>query len=315
MEKNEKIKPLVSVIIPFFNSENTLGKCIESVLNQTYKNIEVILIDNGSQDRGKTLAEKYALSDDRIHIEECCGTVSVARNVGLAKATGKYIQFVDSDDYLEKDCTNSLVEAVRKEDKTLVICDYFQFDEKQEDMRCIRSLEGHYSKKQFLRKMLRSPGAHYYGVLWNKIYHTAIVKEKNITFPEEITLGEDFIFNMQYLKYMEAVKCLAVKLYHYWWKRKGALSNTQKQEEESIEERLRLYCAYEDLFRHEKLYFKYKSFVQYYIVKYYFDELELLKNEAARYQELLYEKCIAGTGISRLKFHVFCFLKKAKQLL
>lgn len=313
MEKNEKINPLVSVIIPFYNSENTLGKCIESVLNQTYTNIEVILIDNGSRDKGRTLVEKYALSDDRIHMTECCGTVSVARNTGLSKANGKYIQFVDSDDYPEPDAVERLIEAVEKAEKTLVICDYFQFDEEKSDMRNVRPLEGIFSKKQFLRKMLCSPGAHYYGVLWNKIYDTAIVKEKHITFPEEITLGEDFIFNMEYLKHMEAVECLAVKLYHYWWKRKGALSNTQKNEEEAIEERLRLYRAYENLFKYENLFFRYKSFVQYYIVKYYFDELELLGNEAGKYKNLLYQKCIAGTGISRLKFCVFYCLKKVKR--
>lgn len=316
MGEHEKINPLVSVVIPFFNAEATLGKCMESVLNQTYRNLEIILIENGSSDQGKAIAEKYVSADSRVQlIEQGHQTVSVARNAGIARATGKYIQFVDSDDYLEQDAVKKLVQAVEETEKTLVICDYFQFDETQRDMRSVRPLEGTYPMDRFLKKLLRNPCAHYYGVLWNKIYHTSVIRENQITFQEDVSLGEDFIFNLEYLKHMDVVECIPEKLYHYWWKRPGSLSNLEKREEDVIEERLQVYEAYESLFRFKKVYNRYRSLIQYYIVKFYFDQLELLEDRAGVYKKMLYEKCINGTGISNLKFVVFYILKKGKRFL
>lgn len=312
MEKVEKISLLVSVIIPFYNSEKTIEKCLKSVLNQTYEELEIILVDNGSSDNGRKLVEKYALSDPRIHITESIGVgVSRARNTGIAKANGKYIQFIDSDDYVETDYVHRLVQEIEKRENALVICDYFQFDDQTEDMRCDSPLVGSYSIKKFLRKLARNPGAHYFGVLWNKIYIASIIKENQVTFPENISLGEDFIFNMEYFKHIEEVVCISDKLYHYWWKRKGSLCSVHRKEEEVVEERLLLYQEYEKLFRYEKLYSRYKSAIQYfYIVRFYFNELELLGDDAGEYKDWLYQKCIAGTGIGKIKFGVFYAVKK-----
>ncbi len=120
--ENEKI----SVIIPVFNVENYLNRCVESVLRQSYKNLEVLLIDDGSTDRSGLLCDKWANKDSRILvIHKKNGGVSDARNVGLDVATGDYIAFVDSDDYISPDMMAILFSALKKNDADMSICNFF----------------------------------------------------------------------------------------------------------------------------------------------------------------------------------------------
>lgn len=131
-------KPLISVIIPVYNSEKYIGKCIESILNQSYAITEIILIDDGSSDNSGSLCDEWALSDSRIKVihKENKGASS-ARNCGLDIASGKYISFVDSDDWIAVDMLETLCAAAVKDDATIAICDMvavkdFKKSEKQE---------------------------------------------------------------------------------------------------------------------------------------------------------------------------------------
>ena len=117
----------VSIVIPIYKAEKYLRTCIDSVLGQTYKDLEVILVDDASPDRCGEICEEYAKKDSRVRVihKENEG-VSKARNAGLAIATGDFVQFVDSDDYLAEDMTQKLVEQMEQQKVDLVLCGFFE---------------------------------------------------------------------------------------------------------------------------------------------------------------------------------------------
>ena len=115
--------PEISVIVPVYNCEKYIGKCIESILNQTFKDLELILIDDGSADESGKICDEYKIQDKRVKvIHEKNSGVSIARNVGINVAKGKYIGFVDSDDYLAPDMYESLYENLMKSHADVAIC-------------------------------------------------------------------------------------------------------------------------------------------------------------------------------------------------
>lgn len=347
-------KPLVSVIVPCYNAERTLRRCLDSILNQTYENLEVLVIDDGSVDESRAILQYYEKKDERIRfIASSHQGVSHARNMGLWQAGGKYLQFVDADDYLLGNCTGVLVHEIQNRRADWVICDYLQIqdsEKKSEPERRERfknasdcrtgADDGHvhfagegcshvhlagegcghvhlaggvYRKRIFLRKLLRHPNAHYYGVLWNKLYRKQLIDEAGVRFDGAVSMGEDFMFNMEYVSLIQTVCCLDEPLYGYRWKQEGSLSNRYKQETERISEQVRMYHAYRKMFQREKLYIPWRYGILYYMVKYYFDELEALGEDAPVYKEFLYEQCIRNNHISKMEFAVYCILKKGKQ--
>ena len=123
----------VSVIIPVYNVENYVKKCIDSVINQTYTNIEIILVDDGSTDSCGSICKEYSLRDNRILvIHKKNGGLSEARNVGLSYAKGNYILFVDGDDYIEKNMIEKLYNTILSNDSDMALCNFFYVDENEE---------------------------------------------------------------------------------------------------------------------------------------------------------------------------------------
>ena len=117
------MKPVISIIVPVYNVERWIGKCIDSIINQTYKNLEIILVDDGSPDNCPAICDEYAEKDKRIKvIHKKNGGLSDARNAGLEIATGEYIGFVDSDDWIEKDMFEYLADGLTKYDADISIC-------------------------------------------------------------------------------------------------------------------------------------------------------------------------------------------------
>ena len=121
------IDKLISIIIPVYNVEMYLERCIESVVNQTYRNLQIILVDDGSTDTSGILCDNYADGDKRIRvIHKDNGGLSDARNAGIDVATGKYIMFVDSDDWIRKDCVEILAKAIQYSKKKISVCEYLR---------------------------------------------------------------------------------------------------------------------------------------------------------------------------------------------
>lgn len=167
---------LISIIIPVYKVEKYLEKCIESVLKQTYTNLQIILVDDGSPDNCGKICDEYAKKDSRIEvIHKANGGLSDARNVGISKAKGRYIGFVDSDDYIKEDMYEILLNLIKKYDADVSICNLYDVIDGNE---CIRNKENgirEYSRLDILKKVLLDKNIQSYA--WNKLYEKELFDE------------------------------------------------------------------------------------------------------------------------------------------
>ena len=202
---------LVSIIVPVYNAREHIKQCLDSILNQTYHNIEVICVDDGSKDDSADIIKQYANKDSRVHYEyKQNGGVSSARNAGLRISNGTYIQFVDSDDEISPDMTDSMVRSLEENDTGLAICGYRLMT--NQNMVKIPST-GILSNKDkiidaipflYTNFILQAP--------WNKLFRASCLTHQ---FDNTISLGEDLIFVLEYLSKIESVTMLSRALYIY----------------------------------------------------------------------------------------------------
>jgi len=177
-------KHLITVIIPVYNVEKYLNRCIESIINQTYKNLEIILVDDGSTDNSGKICDEYALKDNRIKvIHKQNGGVSSARNKGLEVATGEYIGFVDSDDYIEKDMYEYLYNGCVFFNAQISSCSTL-FEGKVID----KQKREFYIQKDFIENFNTFPCS-----VWNRLFKKDLIY--GLRFDEHIFFGEDLLFS------------------------------------------------------------------------------------------------------------------------
>lgn len=209
----ENLNPLVSIIVPIYNVEKYLLQCIESIINQDHKNIEIILIDDGSPDQSGQIIDKFALSDPRIkalHINN--GGVSAARNLGLSIASGTYIVFVDADDYLSVDYISYMLNISYKTNCDFVMsenCFKVPGDNQQiknDNINILSSVEA--------ISLLLYPGKVDVGC-WNKMYKKNFLLANNIIFPENFYMGEGLNFIIMAAQYSNNIGVGKKKVYHY----------------------------------------------------------------------------------------------------
>lgn len=205
-------KNLISIIVPIYNTEQYLSQCIDSIINQTYSNIEILLLNDGSTDNSLEICKKYEKLDNRIIvIDKKNSGVSDTRNTGIKLAKGKYIMFVDSDDVLDREC----VEIIEKNTNSnyLTICDINKFKgENYYNYAKRKTLNiKKVPKKNFLdvykKELINSPVG--------RLYETKIIRDKKIFFDETISLGEDLLFNLNYLYNIDFINVIDEKLYNY----------------------------------------------------------------------------------------------------
>lgn len=204
----------VSVIIPVYNTEKYLQRCIDSLLMQTYENIEYIFVDDGSIDGSLNILKTAEKRDAKIIvIEQKNAGPSAARNTGMKVATGKYVMFCDSDDTVEQNWCEMLVVAIEKNPNAWVMCGVNMVDElgrtiKQRKHKCTEKK----GKEDYF--LLSCEGLAGYPV--NKIFRKDILEENNIVFDEKIKRGEDVLFNLEYYKFVEEVFVLEECYYNYY---------------------------------------------------------------------------------------------------
>ena len=210
------MNPTVSIIVPVYNAEKNLDRCIESVLKQDYENFELILMDDGSKDNSGNLCDEYAKKDARIRVihKENSG-VSDTRNQAIQLARGEYLQFIDSDDWITPDATGLMVRMAQESKCEMVIADFYRvIGERLAHKGDIRE-DGLLTREEFALYMMEDPADFYYGVLWNKLYRRDIVEEFQLRMDENISWCEDFIFNMEYIRHVKNVYALHVPIYYY----------------------------------------------------------------------------------------------------
>ncbi|MDO4556772.1 MAG: glycosyltransferase family 2 protein, partial [Lachnospiraceae bacterium] len=214
----------VSIIVPVYNAQDRLERCIESICAQTYREIEILLINDGSTDSSKDICEKFANIDQRIRIINKKNTgVSDSRNIAINLAEGKYIQFIDSDDWIVPEATELLVRAAEKWKCGLVISDFYRVINDRISRKGDISEEALLTRKEYALFMMEKPADFYYGVLWNKLFRRDFIEKFHLRMDAEVSWCEDFMFNMEYIRHIEEVYVLKMPIYYYV-KTKGSLS-------------------------------------------------------------------------------------------
>ena len=280
-EMDEKIRKQkkVSIIIPVYNRESTIERCLDSILTQTYKNLEVLIINDGSTDRSGEIINAYALKDSRIlAITKENSGVSDSRNFGLKAAHGDYIQFADSDDWLPERATELLVEALEKNRSDMVIADYCRVRGRQLYQSGAIENAGTLTRAEFAQVMMEKASDFYYGVVWNKLYRRKIIKKYKLQFSEELQWCEDFLFNLEYLKYTAKVEVIKEPVYYYV-KTKGSLVSTQTTPGNIIRTKLMLYDYYKKLYESLDLYEDNKLRIQMFLIQSARDKKQKVKKK------------------------------------
>ena len=204
-----KTQPIVSVLIPVYNAKNYLHRCLDSIINQSYQNLQIVIIDDGSYDDSFIICQQYAANDSRIEVyhQENHG-IAATRNNLLKKVIGDYVLFIDSDDWTETNMINQLISLCNAYNADIVMCDKVIDDNPPK-----QNEQGIYiiDQKQAIKDFLN----HNYldGSLWNKLIKTSLLH--GIMFQQDISYGEDALFCWQLLQKIKKMVVTREQLYHY----------------------------------------------------------------------------------------------------
>lgn len=214
---------LVSVIIPVYNAEKFIDKCLKSVIKQTYSNLEVIIINDGSKDGSKEICEKYAKKDFRIKlINKENGGVSSSRNLGIKESNGDYLMFIDSDDWIELNTVQCYIDVLKNNYPDIIQSNYFFNYDNREVINNKEARDGLLnSSNNELKKAIFSISYsnfnNFGSIRWicGKFYKSSLIKNNNIFLNENIYLLEDGIFNLKIFDYSSKIEFINIPLYHY----------------------------------------------------------------------------------------------------
>jgi len=209
----------VSIIVPVYNCEKYIKKCIESIKAQTYKNWELILIDDDSKDESGRICDEYAEKNNNIyvyHIEN--NGPANARNIGLSYAKGTYCMFVDADDYIEKNALEILNNIIQEENQDIIF--YCNYNEGYYNGEFIQNnnkvLKFDIKSNEDMKKNFNLLFDEFYThPVWNKLYNKNFIDKVGAKFPFGINSAEDFIFNMELYQNVKKAKVIDKILYHY----------------------------------------------------------------------------------------------------
>lgn len=221
-------QPHLSVIIPIYNAEQYLYRCIESVLSQSYTDFEILCVNDGSKDNSGEICEEYVKKDIRVRcFHKQNGGVSSARNHGIQHALGEYITFIDADDSIGRDY---LLNLLPQQDEDFVI--------DSSDSRSTPYIDGIYCDREMIEVVLSE-----WQMLcpWGKLFKTSIIKGNNIKFDECGCLGEDTLFNLTYLIYVSKIRVSSKTDYKYNCTVTDSLSKSAEKYDKALHKALSVY--------------------------------------------------------------------------
>ena len=241
---------LVSIVIPVYNVENYIKECVESIRKQTYSNLEIILVDDGSTDKSGIICDEYAKCDSRVVVlhQENQGVVC-ARKSGIAYATGEYLCFVDSDDYIKRDMIDFFINHIGSSD--LITTGVAYINKQGNTVRMLDAIaadtyETEEKMSYLLSNVITFENRFENGILpylWNKMYKTDMAREVIENLDEKITYGEDREFLIRYVLKAKSVKVTKECFYTYRYRENSAESSVDKHFMQNMN---RLYCALEN---------------------------------------------------------------------
>lgn len=305
--KRVKKQPLVSIIVPVYNAADYLDRCLHSILQQTYQNIQLILVNDGSKDSSLEVCKKFAKQDSRVVIlDKKNSGVSDSRNKGIALAKGKYLQFVDSDDWLVATATEQMVKSAEEHHCEMVIAPFYRVVGRLMTENGHIRKEEKISKKDFALYLMKAPANFYYGVMWNKLYRRDLIIKNKITCDTEMNWCEDFVFNLQYFAHADQIFVLQTPVYYYV-KRKDSLVGTELRNNNIYEIKRKVYQYYRQFYEKLGLYEEHKGMINSFMLAVTMDSLFRLptgiigKDDEEIFFEQLWKQKIARSGHSSLE--------------
>ena len=247
MQESRKDMPEISIIIPVYNVERKIQRCLDSVKHQTFSDFELILVNDGSTDKSGEICDKYVANDERFKvIHQNNQGVSVARNAGINIAKGRYITFIDSDDYVNGDFLSNLYATICSSGADIAMCNYYMVFEDRTDV-CMKHgyssgniLEKDEIKSVFYKHIQDNDCTIGYFSLWNKIYRSNLIRENHIFLDTEMSFGEDMMFIMQCLKFSNKIAFIEEPLYYYEMTENGLFSRYRRS---FLNDTMKCYCS------------------------------------------------------------------------
>ena len=243
------VNDLVSIIVPVFNAQKEVRRCLDSLKEQSYKEIEVIIIDDGSTDESLNICKEYASVDKRVNVYHIDNQgVSSARNYGIDKATGKWIVFIDADDKLASDAVEIALSII-KDKEVDILCwnSYYETDGKLSKMNSFMPEDKVYEHDELTKLsygLYCNNRDEYYGdyfrAVWGKLFKTSLIKDNRIMFPSGIRIGEDALFLLECFNHADRVRLVNLFLYYYNY---NAFSVTGKYKKDFQEYQVQEYNA------------------------------------------------------------------------
>ncbi len=222
-----KQPPVISVIVPLYNAEKLISKCVDSLLCQTFSDFELLLVNDGSKDQSGRICDEYALKDPRIRVfHQENGGVASARNTAMEQALGKYLCFIDADDWAESSYLEAFfTKELQQDEKLFVIQDFTE--ELPEGIRKNGGFSNRlYNPDEFGELLFHNFTFYVPGTPFPKLYHTGIIREHRMTFNTQVLFGEDIVFFLEYMEYVKSVQLLSAAGYHYINFRPSTLSRS-----------------------------------------------------------------------------------------
>ncbi len=204
---------LITVMIPAYNAQKYIGRCIESLIEQTYKDIEILIVNDGSKDSTKSICEEFSQKDARVRlVNQENGGEGAARNTGLRDARGKYLTFVDADDYVKEDFIERLHTNLVNNEAGLAICGFTELredtvlNETSGDITIMNQEEG-------MEMLLREDS--FKGYVWNKIFDLDIIRQNKLSFDVSLAVWTDVLFVFQYMRHIDKIVFDPTPEYYY----------------------------------------------------------------------------------------------------
>lgn len=221
------MKEVVSIILPIYNVENYLEKCVKSVQNQTYENLEIILVDDGATDSCGQICDRLEEEDNRIKVvHKKNGGLASARNAGYQVATGDYVMYIDSDDTVKKELVEVCVKKANSENSDVVIYGYEKVDEQGNILETCAWENVSYTHMQMVNKLYDAIIEMSFGYVWNKMYRKCILDKSNILGDAQVIDREDLVYNMELLKYLNKITYIDYVGYEYLQRSTSLLHNS-----------------------------------------------------------------------------------------
>jgi len=261
----------VSIIVPVYNGQEYIEECMESIINQTYENIEIIIVNDGSKDNTQNIIEKYKNKDNRIIIlKQDNKGVSVARNEGIKRATSEWLLFVDGDDILEKDAVENLTKSIDN-DTDLIVSKVIEEGQKyewqfKENKKFTEAEKSELIKSVFYENQIGkyNHASNNFAKLYRNTFIEPIEKEKQSYFVEGVNMGEDVLFNIPYYANARKIAFCNCYTYNYRWNTEGA---TKKYNPDIIKEYDNFLTLLKEILIKENIYEKYEKDYQYYVLR------------------------------------------------